>query len=274
MTDTGIVEHVKRTKSLVFTVTPGRSGTKYLAMLLGGVPGVSAHHEPQPDFATYMRACQKKSETAYAFWLYAKLPFIAAAAGSIYAETSHLFCKGFLEPAILLGLRPKLIILRRSASEVAWSLLERKTVPARTDLGLKYLLGPDDPGVMPLPDWQAMTDYQLCFWYALEIERRQLRYTEYAGKLGMPVAEVLQRDLGKPQAFKRMLEALNLGADEKVMLHHSAVSAGRHNKNARELQKPDDLGAQESRVWQAILTYEPFLPETMMEKYAPMSVAA
>ncbi len=274
MADTSIVEHVKRTKSLVFTVTPGRSGTKYLTVLLGGVPGVSAYHEPQPDFATYMRAAQTKSETAYAFWLYAKLPFIAAAPGAIYAETSHLFCKGFLEPALLLGLRPGLIILRRAASQVAWSLLERQTVPARSDFGKKYLLSPEDPGVMPLPGWQAMTDYQLCFWYALEIERRQIRYAEYARRLEMPVVEVLQRDLGKPQVFKRMLEALGLAADDKVMMHHSLASAGQHNKNARSLQKTDDLEAQESRVWQAILTYEPFLAETIMDKYAPISVAA
>ena len=31
---------------LIFTITPGRSGTAYLARLLGAIPGVSAYHEP------------------------------------------------------------------------------------------------------------------------------------------------------------------------------------------------------------------------------------
>ena len=67
MNDTNIVEHVKRTKTLVFTVTTGRSGTKYLTALLSGIAGVSAYHEPQPDIASYMRRCQKQPETAFAF---------------------------------------------------------------------------------------------------------------------------------------------------------------------------------------------------------------
>jgi hypothetical protein len=274
LNDTNIFEHVKRTKTLVFTVTTGRSGTKYLTALLSGIAGVSAYHEPQPDFASYMRRCQKQPETAFAFWLHLKLPFIAAAPGSVYAETSHLFCKGFLEAAILLGLRPKLIILSRAPSQVAWSLFERNTIPARSDMGLKYLLSPEDPGVMPLPGWSGMTDYQLCFWYALEIERRQIRYSEFARRLTITTVEVLQRDLGNPQIFKHMLNGLDLPVDENAVRQHAAVSQTLHNKNPRSLQKPEDLESQESRVWQAIMSYEPLLADMVVEKYAPVGAAA
>jgi hypothetical protein len=269
-----IVDRVNAEKSLIFTVTPGRSGTKYLTALLGAVPGVAAHHEPAPDFVAVMRRAQQDPEMAFAFWRDAKLPAIAAMEAPIYAETSHLFCKGFFEPAILMGLRPKLIILRRLPSEVAWSLVERETVPARTPYGCLYLLDPRDPNVMPLPGWERMTDYQLCFWYALEIERRQLKYAAFAAKLGLPAFEVLQRDLGKPELFAKMLQALGIPASGAEISGHGDISAVRHNRNPRKLTKPDDLEAQEAALWRVILSYEPLLPSAMEEKYGETSTAA
>jgi hypothetical protein len=262
-----IVEQINASKSLIFTVTPGRSGTKYLAALLAAVPGVAAFHEPGPDFVAALRRTQQDPEVAFAFWRDAKLPFIAALDTPIYAETSHMFCKGFFEPAILLGLQPKLIVLRRPPSEVAWSLLERDTVPARTPYGSLYLLDPRDPGVIPLPGWERMSDYQLCFWYALEIERRQLKYADMAARLGLPVCEVLQRDLGKPEVFGLMLQTLAIPAHGAVIADHGAISAKRHNKSPRALIRPDNLESQESGVWQAILAYEPLLPSMLEQKY-------
>jgi hypothetical protein len=231
------------------------------------VPGVAAHHEPVPDFVTVFRRAQQDPEIAFAFWRDSKLPFIASLEAPVYVETSHLFCKGFFEPAILLGLQPKLVILRRPPSEVAWSLLERSTVPARTPHGTLYLLDPRDPNVMPLPGWERMTDYQLCFWYALEIERRQLKYADFAARLGLPTFEVRQADLSKPEVFGYMLQTLGLPIHNVAISDHSAISAERHNRNPRTLVKPDTLEAQEADVWRAILPYEPLLPSLLDQKY-------
>ena len=269
-----IVERINAAKSLIFTVTPGRSGTKVLAALLGAVPGVASHHEPAPNFVSALRRTQQNPEIAFAFWRDVKLPFIASIEQPVYAETSHLFCKGFFEPAVLLGLKPKLIVLRRPPSEVAWSLVERDTVPARTPYGCLYLIDPRDPNVVPLPGWERMTDYQLCFWYALEIERRQLRYAAMAARLGLPAFEVLQRDLGKPETFARMMQALGLAPHSVTVAAHSAISAERHNRNPRALGKPDNLEAQEAAVWQAVLSYEPLLPAQLAEKYDLVEDAA
>lgn len=262
-----IVDRINASKSLIFTVTPGRSGTKYLAALLASIPGVAAYHEPVPDFVSAMRRVQQDPEVAFAFWRDAKLPFIAQTDASIYAETSHLFCKGFFEAAILLGLAPKLIVLRRPPSEVAWSLLERETVPARTPYGTLYLLDPRDPGVLPMPGWERMTDYQLCFWYALEIERRQIKYADMAARIGLPVFEVLQRDLGRPEVFGQLLQVMNIPAHAVAIADHAEISGQRHNRNPRSLSKPEDLEAQEADVWRAVLTYEPLLPSLLEEKY-------
>jgi hypothetical protein len=274
-----IVDRINAEKTLIFTVTPGRSGTKYLTALLGSVPGIAAHHEPMPDFVTAMRRGQQDPEIALAFLRDVKLPGIAAMPSPIYAETSHLFCKGFLEPAILLGLRPKLIVLRRPPSEVAWSLLERDTIPTRTPYGCLYLLDPRDPGVMPLPGWERMTDYQLCFWYALEIERRQLRYAAFAAQLGLACFEVLQRDLGRSDVFAAMLNTLGIAMNGAAASDHESISGVRHNSNRRSLPKPDDLPDQEAELWRAVLPYEPLLPSSIEAKYedgasAPVAATA
>ena len=269
-----IVDRINAEKTLIFTVTPGRSGTKYLTALLGSVPGVASHHEPVPDYVTVMRRAQQDPEVAFAFLRDVKLPTIAAMPSPIYAETSHLFCKGFLEPAILIGLRPKLIVLRRPPSEVAWSLFERDTIPTRTPYGCLYLLDPRDPGVMPLPGWERMTDYQLCFWYALEIERRQLRYAGFAAQLGLACFEVLQRDLGKSDVFAAMLRTLGIEMNGVAVSDHEAISAVRHNSNKRALAKPDNLEQQEADLWRAVLPYEPLLPSAIEAKYQNAEAAA
>jgi hypothetical protein len=262
-----LVDRINASKSLIFTVTPGRSGTKYLTALLASVPGIAAFHEPAPDFVRAMRRVQQNPEVAFAFLRDAKLPFIAEVDAPVYAETSHLFCKGFFEPAILMGLTPKLIILRRPPSEVAWSLLERDTIPARTPYGALYLLDPRDPAVLPLPGWERMTDYQLCFWYALEIERRQVKYADMAGQLGLATFEVLQRDLGKAEVFGAMLQALGVPAQGVAPADLAAISGQRHNRNPRALARPDDLEEQEAEVWQGALAYEPLLPSLLEQKY-------
>ena len=127
---------------LIFTVTTGRSGTALLHRLFRLLPNVASFHEPEPKFSHLLRMVQGAPQLAREFLQYTKLPVIAQCDRTIYVETSHLFCKGFLEPAQQLGLRFDLIVLRRAVREVARSLYELDTVPARTDWGQSFLLAP------------------------------------------------------------------------------------------------------------------------------------
>src|SRR6185436_2882073 len=129
--------------------TTGRSGTEYLARVLGLFRGVRALHEPKPTFASAFRTVCAAPETAREFWLEHKLPRIARARAPVYAETSHLACKGFLESLVELDLQPTLIHLRREPHAVARSMLALGTVPGRTYKGVKYYLGPGDRVFLP-----------------------------------------------------------------------------------------------------------------------------
>src|SRR3954469_7221104 len=91
------------TKTLVFTVTAGRSGTKLLARLLGECLGIEAEHEPAPRCNYVLRSIINAREAALGWLATEKLPAILARAkGPVYAETSHLLCKGFIEPMLAL----------------------------------------------------------------------------------------------------------------------------------------------------------------------------
>jgi hypothetical protein len=232
------------------------------------VPGVAAFHEPFPQFVEMMRPAQKDPRLAYQFLHHVKLPFLAQIKEPVYVETSHLACKGFIEPMLLMGLRPALIVLRRRPREVALSYLARNTVPARTELGINYLLDPRDPYVLPLLEWEQASDYQLCFWYALEIERRQRRYAAMTAELGLPVVDVTHRELNDWSVFQGLLAQLGgLTATDAVRQAHARISGQHHNPSTVQIEPPEGIELAEEAIWQRIGFYEPLLRSHVERRY-------
>jgi hypothetical protein len=201
-------------RRMIFTITTGRSGTDYLARVLGLFARVHAEHEPKPTFASAWRTVLARPETAREFWLEHKLPRIARTRSPIYAETSHLACKGFLESLVELGARPTLIHLVREPRAVALSLLALGTVPGRSFKGVKYYVSPDDPR-LELPTGgaeRAWHDYQLCFWYCLEIEARANRLRERLEPLGVRFEHVEVASIADADGIRRLGDVLELGS--------------------------------------------------------------
>lgn len=265
-----------RATQLTFTVTAGRTGTTFVTRLGELFPDTVSLHEPDPSYVYFLRQVQRQPALARQFWLEYKLPFIVAQHAPRYVETSHLFCKGFLEALLELDVLPGIILLRRQPRPIAASLLTRRTVPGRGKLGLKYLLHPGDPGVLPLPGWQALTDYQLCFWYALEIERRQRVYGERLMALGAPLVDVTAEELHDPACFLAASERLGLLAaapDRDALLRrHAEVSQRLHNYNTSPPAAVADPDGQEERVWRLVAPAAPWLREAVARRYAPTTV--
>jgi hypothetical protein len=204
MTTYAVVESLKA-KTLVFCVTSGRSGTRLLCQLLRDCVKIHAEHEPHPRVNFVLRTFVAVPQAASAWLITEKLPAILSATPEpIYAETSHLFCKGLIEPILQIGLRPKFILLSRPPSEVAQSLFQLNVIPARTPDGKLVLLGPEDPLVLALPEPAAFTDYQLCYWYAREIERRQAYYSGLFRKVGSAQFSIEMRQLLEWDSVRRL----------------------------------------------------------------------
>lgn len=202
-------ENIKQ-KRLVFTVATGRCGTAFFAEILRLVPGATSLHEPEPEYADVLREVQQDPELAGAFLVERKLPAIACDKSEIYIETSHLFCKGFLGPLLGLDIVPALLRIRRDHRAVASSMYRGGTIPGRTEKGLRFYLSPDDPGVLPLRDWQRLHDYQLCYWYCLEIERRAEQYHALYQKNDWCWAETSLAEITTMQGMRKVIADLDL----------------------------------------------------------------
>jgi hypothetical protein len=181
-----MIEAIKK-KKLFFTVTTGRSGTGYLAHTLNKHPKITATHEPNPAFHHELRNIQNDPNRARQFWLENKIPKILESNKNVYIETSHLICKGFLESLIELEIVPNLILINRNKRAVAQSMLKLNTTPGRTTLGLSYYLHPSDDVKLPIKNWENLSDYQLCYWYTLEIAARQKYYANKFKELGSKI---------------------------------------------------------------------------------------
>lgn len=260
------IEQISLDKKLIFTVTPGRSGTTYLTKLLATLPDVTSLHEPDPNFFYAMRLAQEHPIVAYNFLYQYKLPAILQCPTPVYAESSHLVCKGFIEPMIRMGLRPHLVILRRHPREVAWSFFQKGSVP--TKKRGEYLLFPTDRGVIPLPNWEELSDYQLCFWYALEIERRQHLYAAWAKELNMTAFDVTNTELNDWTVYARLLTALGLPVTDDSQASHGTVSAETHNRVAGHHEPPAHLAREEEAVWDVVSMYHPILRDQIARRYA------
>ena len=251
-------------KNLIFTVTTGRSGSGYLQGLMGTIDDVTSLHEAVPNFMQVMRFAQSDRRFAYHFLVKQKLPAIAMCGTSVFFESSHLFCKGFMEPLLALGIVPNLIVLRREPRKVALSLLRLGTVPGRTWLGMQYLVCPDDVGTLPLPGWQSLSDYQLCYWYCLEIERRARLYTSLVRRLDGAVVETSIEQLSSQSTFFAMLDALHIPFSPELVSGRY-VQASKCPRNTRPNEKlkiqltDDQLTGEEAEVNKRVWDFDPSL---------------
>lgn len=227
-------------RRLLFTVTSGRSGTEYLARVLALFADVEARHEPKPRFSSCFRAVVAAPHVAREFWEREKLARVERGRRPIYAETSHLFCKGFAESLVDLGRTPELLHLRRDPRATARSLWALDSVPGRTLRGVRYYLSPSDPNCLPVPADVARgwTDYQLCYWYCLEIDARARVLRETLGPRGVRVHTVELADIQSEAGVRALGERLALGALSpfgRLRLAHVAnrrVNAKAHQKRA------------------------------------------
>ena len=196
-------------KRLVFTLTPGRTGTMYLANALNTVQGVYAEHEPEPNFVDIMRSSVNYPPLGVAWWRDVKLPYLSELTCDIYVETSHLFVCGFASQLVQCGVVPDVIILRRPLRDAALSRWRKRSIPARSRMGQLYLLKPNDKGtILRIDDWHDLTDYQLCYWYCLEVEARTRLDALMVSSRGGLVVDTTMRDITSTEGFLYLLRQL------------------------------------------------------------------
>lgn len=208
-----MTNEIKLKKRLIFTITSGRSGTKYLSRLCGIIPETTVLHEPEPSFQKYLSYAKSNDwGELKKYWTEKKIPFIKNQFGNNYIETNHVFAKGFIEPLLELKIIPDIILLKRNASEIARSIYRLNTIPEITKKGKMYLISPKNPNFLPLNDYDInrFHPYQLCYWYALETHFRQTYYMNYISSLGGKCITINFEELKSPFLIFKICKQLNL----------------------------------------------------------------
>ncbi|MDU8913518.1 hypothetical protein [Aestuariicoccus sp. MJ-SS9] len=157
-------------------------------------------------------------------------------------ETSHAFCKGFFEPSVAAGFRPSLLLLTRDTRTTALSHRRKNAVPRRTDAGFAHLIAPSDDVYLPVADPASLSDYQLCYWYCLEIQLRQTLYTRIAEKLDMKVVRMETSELSDMDRLVEVVTPLGLAdaTSARAALARAGVEKA-HNATPKAKQTAPDF---------------------------------
>ena len=251
-------------KTIVFTITSGRTGTTLLTNLLATLPDTKSTHEPDPGFHEVMRSAQNNPFEFVHFWD-RKLKQLAVHKETVYVETSNVFSKGFLQTLLRLKVIPKLIFLNRSPRKIALSLLSRNSIPGKTSNGLKYSVSPNDPISLPLLG-NHWSDYQRCYWAAIDsLFKQDYIKLFYTPKLG-GIFELKTKDISDPDTFGKLInfiypfshEVHKLSNKELIFRLNEVVSK-KHNLNKKSLGEEDipDIEQQEIEILNFINFYYP-----------------
>lgn len=224
--------------NIFLTVTAGRTGTGYLQQLFTTIPGFVSVHEP--------------SIPTENFWE-RRLKEIQEYNTDNYIETSHLICKGWIEPLLEYGIVPNLIMLTRPARFVSMSLVALNTIPNRTRLGRVYLLAPNENTLTTLDTPEDLNDYQLCYWYCIEIEERQRYYNSLIRQLGGKTFNTSIEMLKQTNHFCDMLDHFSIQYTDRTLseyeeLRRRVVNDKKRNKRQSIEYPSDELSKLEDEV--------------------------
>ncbi|HUN52688.1 MAG TPA: hypothetical protein VMU42_16295, partial [Candidatus Sulfotelmatobacter sp.] len=235
-----------RAREFLFTMTTGRSGTKYLAELLRqNLADAECEHEilgwdrfgvdaPDISHMTLFNSLGNVPKVQ-SFWQQ-KLARIAAAPAPFYAETSHLLMKsGLIEnlaPLLAAG-RVHLVMLERDPFDTVMSFRSRHDFDNRGNMWVWYL-DPEYPkNLVQSERLVALGLDGICLWYILEIRTRAAYYARLlGGQSGIVLHRATLEDIAAPAGAARLLAALGapkpperitLPPAQNANLRHEAV---------------------------------------------------
>jgi len=204
-------------RTIVLAITAGRSGSDALTHRIGLLSGVTSIHEPLPHYRYILHNSQRDPFLAVRFLSDIKVPALLSYRTQVVAESNHLFGKGFFEACIAMGFRPSLVFQRREARANALSLLRKNSVPGRTRVGRRYVISPSDNPYLPIADAKSLSNFQLCYWYVLEMHLRDDLYRQVCQALGVSFFRLEVEDLNNPEKLKSMARDLNLVKSEREL---------------------------------------------------------
>lgn len=194
--------------NLVFTLTAGRTGTNWLAAMLGAnLPACEAHHEilgydrfgiDSPDLSHLTLFNSRGVCTEVRGFWERKAARVARSQATWYVETSHVLMKAGLVEHLdrFTELGPvHLVALTRDPVDIVASLTQRGDM---SNVGNQWLwyLDPEYPqNILDPTPFKAQGLVAVRLWYVMEIQARQAYYEALLVDRGG--VEVHRHDLGE-----------------------------------------------------------------------------
>ncbi len=205
----------------IFTITTGRSGTKYLANLFDVASDeVIGFHEFE-DTVSSFRKVNANGDLLLAKMVVGEemIPRIERNIGDnrVYVETNHRLCKGFLMPLANQLDNVKIIYLYRDFVDVVKSLLKHKAVLSpknshQREVGMYYRFPNDKLSLFKLNPKLRLTDFEYNLWYCFEIFKVYLNIEKNYDVYPISLSDL--NDFGKVLTFFDMLGIENVNRDK------------------------------------------------------------
>ena len=180
----------------IFCISSGRSGTGYLARLIGTAKNVCAFHEPEPTMSgAYLQMInhfpyaeteeQRKIKVTKINQLissHRRNRGAAFVADMIYAETNHMFVKTFYDVVCKNIKNVEVVILRRNIIETLKSFVQLNYFTSYNPVSFEWMSSPNAvTAAMPAIDQDDKLDsIDMAIAYLIDIEARSQRFkTEF-----------------------------------------------------------------------------------------------
>ena len=171
-------------RRLIFCITSGRSGSQYLARLLGTAQDVWSFHEDPPKMSGEpLRLVNTLPLEASRHVRRVKVEAIAARLHGmppqgVYAEANHMFIKTFFDVVLAEFHNVEVIILRRGLPHVLKSFIEMGYYSPLNPGALDWMSSPNaaTAALRALAPDDALDPYDASIAYLLDIEARAQRF--------------------------------------------------------------------------------------------------
>lgn len=228
-------------RRFVFTITTGRSGTRFLTELLAANAGpCECHHERTgferfgshtPDASTFTLFNSRGNVREVRDFWRRKFSLLGGGEAPCYIETSHFLAKaGLIENLAMLGDEAEVdvIDLRRDPFDIVWSYANRFGF-ANSGFTWLFALDPDYPRriVDPTP-MRAHGMYGNCLWYVAEIFTRADYYRcLMKGRPNVRFHGVRLEEITRPQGAASLLRDLRLLREDRPVTLPAKVNQTR-----------------------------------------------
>jgi hypothetical protein len=171
---------------MIFCINSGRSGSEYLASLLGTAKEVTSYHEAEPTMTgKYLRMANefRYSETFNERRIKSKAVkeiLHSLPQGHVYCETNHMFIKTFFDVIMEDFEKVDVVILRRELALVLKSFIEMGYFSPINKMWPNWMSSPNakTAALACIATDEELDQYDLCIAYLFDVEARALRFRE------------------------------------------------------------------------------------------------